>query len=96
MDRYARTNLIKGGIGLSTTRAIPLIRKMIEFKQLRTYDHISREGERLDHIAARKLGSSQLWWVLAVCSDIGWALQIPPGTVVKIPADLGQIAGAVT
>ena len=36
-------------------------------------------------------GSSDLWWILAAASGIGWALQVPPGTVVKVPTALNRV-----
>ena len=95
MKRNGRANLVKGSKGLGTTRAIPIIRKLQERGSLRTRDVIIKEGERLDHIAARELGTSQYWWVLAVCSNIGWSLQVPPGTVIKVPLDIGIIRSVV-
>ena len=93
MNRYSRSRVIQAGKGLSTNLTIPVIRRMKERGQIQTFEHILREGERMDHVAARFLGSSQLWWVIAVMSDIGWSLQVPPGTVLRIPTDVGQIAG---
>ena len=42
-------------------------------------------------MAANVYGDSSLWWIIAAASNIGWGLQVPPGTVLKIPTDLGQI-----
>jgi hypothetical protein len=41
-----------------------------------------------------KYGDSRYWWVLAASSDIGWGLQIPPGTVIRIP-DLTQVSNII-
>lgn len=48
-------------------------------------------GERLDHIAAKSYGDSLLWWVIAAASGIGWSVQCPPGTVLRIPTDLSEV-----
>ena len=95
MRRSGRAALVKGSKGYGTTRAIEVIRKLQERGSIKTRDVIIKEGERLDHLAARELGSSQLWWVLAVCSDIGWSLQVPPGTVIKVPLNLSDIRNVV-
>lgn len=49
------------------------------------------EKQRLDHIAFNAYGDSTLWWIIASASGIGWALQCPPGTVLRVPTDLNQI-----
>lgn len=49
------------------------------------------ELQRLDHIAANAYGDASLWWVIASASGIGWALQCPAGTILRVPTDLNQI-----
>ena len=46
---------------------------------------ILRERERLDVLAGQIYGDARYWWVLAAASDIGWGLQVPPGTLIRIP-----------
>jgi nucleoid-associated protein YgaU len=52
---------------------------------------ILAEGERLDTIAGNTYGDGRLWWVIAAASGIGWGLQVPPGTLIFIPDNTGQI-----
>lgn len=52
---------------------------------------ILKENERLDHVAATSYGDGTMWWIIAAASGIGWALQCPAGTVLRIPTDLNQI-----
>ena len=54
-----------------------------------------KESQRLDHLAAKHLGNPMLWWVLAALSDIGWGMQLPPGTVIQIPLDMSVINAIV-
>jgi len=49
------------------------------------------ELQRLDHIAANAYGDASLWWVIASASGIGWTLQCPAGTILRVPTDLNQI-----
>lgn len=49
------------------------------------------EGQRLDHLAAKTYGESTLWWVIASASGVGWSLQCPAGTVLRVPTDLNQV-----
>ena len=44
--------------------------------------------QRLDTIAGNRYGDSQYWWVIAAASGIGWGLQVPAGTVIRIPRSL--------
>ena len=52
-----------------------------------------KENQRLDRIAHDAYGDGRLWWIIAAASGIGWWLQAPPGTLIKIPTDLSQIEG---
>jgi len=45
----------------------------------------------LDHLAATYYKDSRYWWVLAAASEIGWGLQLPPGTVIVVP-DLNAVS----
>lgn len=44
--------------------------------------------QRLDTLAGKYYGNSQYWWVIAAASGIGWGLQVPPGTLIRIPENL--------
>ena len=57
---------------------------------------ILEQSQRLDHIAGSVYGDSQLWWIIAAASGIGWGLQCPPGTVIKIPNNPTDAYGAIT
>ena len=46
---------------------------------------------RLDILAFEAFGDSSLWWIIAAASGIGWAMQLPPGTYVRIPTDLEPV-----
>jgi nucleoid-associated protein YgaU len=76
---------------LATNETITLIRLAVARGNLPTTEIILREGERLDGIAGRAYGDGALWWVIAAASGIGWWLQTPPGTLIKIPTDLSYL-----
>lgn len=51
------------------------------------------ENQRLDQISGAVYGTSDYWWVIAAASGIGWGLQVPPGTIIKIPTNLDEVFG---
>lgn len=54
--------------------------------------HTVVEGDRIDLIAYRYLGRADLWWVICDYNNIFFALELEPGTVIRIPsAELLQI-----
>lgn len=55
------------------TGSIPIVRKLI-----------LTGDDRLDALAGAVYGDGRYWWVLAAASEIGWGLQVPPGTVINI------------
>ena len=87
MRRYSKDKRIRGG-KLETAKTAIAIRRAREFGLIPTKEIILTESQRLDHLAQQYLGNSRLWWILAALSDIGWGLQLPPGTVVRVPTDI--------
>ena len=51
------------------------------------------EGKRLDQISGESYGDAGYWWVIAAASGIGWGMQVPPGTLIKIPDSLEKVIG---
>ena len=47
--------------------------------------------QRLDTLAGEYYGDSQYWWVIAASSGIGWGLQVPAGTVIRIPINVQSV-----
>jgi hypothetical protein len=92
VSRYDRTSLLGGGRQLATPDSLRRIQWAIRTKYITTKVIILKEGERLDHLAAKAYGNAQLWWVIAAASGIGWGLQAPPGTRIHIPTDLNAVA----
>jgi nucleoid-associated protein YgaU len=95
VSRYTRTSRILGGSQLGTSRAHSVIHLGIENGTIDYKTVVTEEGDRLDHIAGKELGDSQLWWVIAAASRIGWWLQVPPGTVLRIPTKMTQVMAYV-
>ncbi len=91
MRRYDRAPLLNRGKQYGTFAAGPLIRAAIETNRLQYKAVVMKEGDRLDIIAGREYGDSRLWWVIAGASSIGWSLQVPPGTLLFVPSNLGEV-----
>ena len=94
MKRYNRDLRIAGG-KLQTAQAVTRIRRARDFNLLETKQVVLTSSQRLDHLAHEYLGNSRLWWVLAALSDIGWGMQLPAGTIIVVPVDIGPIQAIV-
>lgn len=85
ISRYRRTDVMDLGRQYGTGRAHEAIRAAIKAGSL-TFEAITlHEAQRLDHLAGVKYGNGRYWWIIAAASDIGWGLQVPPGTYIRIP-----------
>lgn len=94
-SRQARTPILNFGTTYGTGRAREAIQAALKNGQLSTSKRIIVRGaERLDTIAGEVYGDSRYWWILAAASNIGWGMQIPPGTIVLVP-DLAAVAALV-
>lgn len=93
-SRYSRTPILSLGAQYGTSVATTRIRQAIKDGTIKTKEIVLRGAERLDTLAGSIYGDSRYWWVLAAASDVGWALQAPPGTIIHIP-DLNDIAALV-
>ena len=95
IDRYARTPRIKGGTQLGTSMASSTIYWAVQRGVVNIETQELVASERLDHVAGRLYGDGRLWWIIAAASGIGWSTQCPPGTIINIPLDLGQIENLI-
>ena len=89
MKRYKEG--ILNGKSFKTATAVANIRKAIRLKRISLNEMVLKEGERLDIIAARQYGDARLWWVIAAASNIGWWMQVPPGTILRVPVNIGEV-----
>jgi hypothetical protein len=91
VSRYRRTRRLDGGEKLGTSRVSAILFEAARAGRIPCVTYVLKENQRLDHLAGKHLGNGQLWWVIAACSGIGWALQAPPGTRIKIPTDIEKV-----
>jgi hypothetical protein len=73
------------GFRYGTSFAIPTIRQNIQSGNIRFQQIVLQESNRLDILAGLYYGDGSLWWLIAAASGIGWGLQVPVGTIIKIP-----------
>jgi hypothetical protein len=85
VSRYRRAPVLGFGSQLGTSKSIAIIRNAIKTGTLSFTTTTLRGVERLDTMAGALWGDGRYWWVLAASSDIGWGLQVPPGTVIRVP-----------
>jgi hypothetical protein len=95
ISRYSSTPLVDFGTQYGTSDAIFRIRKGVKDGTLAYQEIIVKGKERLDTIAGEVYGDSRFWWILAASSNIGWGLQIPTGTVIKV-VQLSEALSLVT
>jgi nucleoid-associated protein YgaU len=95
LRRYARSNILGINKQYGTSRAVQTIRKGIASGIIRFTTEVLREGQRLDSVAGAAYGDAALYWVIAAASDIGWTMQVPPSTILRIPnlADISELVG---
>lgn len=84
-SRYKRTTLIGSGQGRGTSDSIQRIRSAIIDGTLSYQEILLRGSERLDTLAGSIYDDSRYWWILAAASDIGWGMQVPAGTIIRVP-----------
>ncbi len=96
LRRYNRVPILGVNRMYGTSRVSKIISDGINAGTIRYRETFLREGERLDTIAGREYnGRSDLFFVIAAASNIGWALQVPPNTRIRIPnlADVSRVIG---
>ena len=91
INRYNRTQIILGGKQYGTSRACTIIYTAVNTGNIPYMEYVTSQAERLDVLAGKKYGDATLWWVIAASSGIGWGLQVPPGTLLKIPNTVNDI-----
>ncbi len=94
MRRYTRTNIVGNWYG--TTENISAIHSAVEQGRLQFNERTSTSADRLNSLAGDTYGDGRLWWVIAAASGIGWALQVPAGTLLRIPTDINAVSSLIS
>jgi hypothetical protein len=92
-SRYYSSPRINFGAQQGVSNFVMNVRSAIKAGTLPIIGEVVVTGlDRLDALAGSIYGDAKYWWVLAAASDIGWGLQVPPGTVLNI-VDISQVKG---
>jgi len=90
-SRYITTPILNRGKNFGTNKLNRKIYLACEYEAISCKIAVLAEGQRLDHIAGKEYGDSSLWWIIAAASGIGWGLQCPAGTMIRIPVNPDEI-----
>lgn len=82
------------GQQFGTCDAIRNIRSAVKDGRLPVKEITLNEAQRLDTLAGAIYGNGRLWWILAAASQIGYACQCPPGTIIFVP-ELSDVVALV-
>ena len=85
VSRYSKTPRLNFGAQFGTSVAINNIRLAIKDGRLPVKTIVLRGAERLDTLSGSIYGDAKYWWILAAASDIGWGMQVPAGTLIRVP-----------
>ena len=88
-NRYKNTKLTKDPTGTRVYK--PTVYPKIPIKNS---DLIitSKEGERLETLAATHYGDTSLWWIIAAANNLGkGTMNLTPGERIRIPRDIQSI-----
>ncbi len=96
ISRYEYSTSVENGKGVSRPYNIHLINQYIDQGLIPFNTYIVKSSERLDQIAGAVYGDSSYWWVIAAASKVGWGLQIPQGTLLRIPKNLTEVIEILT
>jgi hypothetical protein len=94
-SRYTRDDIIKAGTSFGTATGAEAIKTAIDDGTLGFQETIIKSAQRLDTLAGQLYNDGRLWWVIAAASDIGWGLQVPAGTLLRLPTNIEDVEALV-
>jgi hypothetical protein len=95
IGRYTFARRINNGEGVSNPRVSGKIFRAIELGLLPYTVETLKSNQRLDVISFEKYGDPTYWWAIAAASGIGWGLQVPAGTIIRVPTNISDIIAIV-
>lgn len=85
LARYDNDKIFAFGKSYGTSYISRIIFEGIKNGSIKYTESYLQEGERLDVVAGQAYQDGRLYWVLCAASGVGFAPQVPPGTVIKTP-----------
>ena len=90
ISRYSYTPIVEGK-SVSNSDCVRIIQNGMRLGEI-DVDVFTLSGhQRLDVLSGQFYGTSEFWWVIAAASGIGWGLQVPAGTLLRVPKDISKI-----
>ena len=90
ISRYSYVPNVDGK-SISNSNAVNIIQQGIRQGEI-DVEIVSLAGnQRLDVLSGQFYGTSEFWWIIAAASGIGWGLQVPPGTLIKVPKNIEKV-----
>lgn len=83
--RYKNTPKIAVDFRYGTSDTVHKIRLAVSSNSISCREVVLTQSQRLDVLAGIEYNNASLWWIIAAASNIGWSLQVPEGTLIKIP-----------
>ena len=93
-SRYSYSSKIYQSRAISSANTFKIY-QAVENGMLAANVILLEQSQRLDHMAGVVYGDSSLWWIIAAASGIGWGLQVPPGTIIRIPNNAAEAIGII-
>ena len=90
ISRYSYASVFEGK-SISNSDCVRIIQRGIETGQIDIETSVLAGNQRLDVLSGQIYGSSEFWWVIAAASGIGWGMQLPAGTLLRIPKNINQV-----
>lgn len=90
-NRYDESSFITGVKKLDSTGVEKTVSRLStvfypDFSNNQDVYIVSHMGDRLDNLAYDYYGDASYWYVIAIVNNLGrGSLNIPPGTVIRIP-----------
>lgn len=85
LGRYENADIFAFGKSYGTSYISRDIFDGVSDGSIKYSESYLQQGERLDVLAGQAYGDGRLYWIICAASGIGFASQVPPGTIIKIP-----------
>tara|TARA_B100000035_G_C21035162_1_gene570534 strand:+ start:3288 stop:3575 length:288 start_codon:yes stop_codon:yes gene_type:complete len=90
ISRYSYVSVFEGK-SISNSECVQIVQEGIRTGRISIDTSVLAGNQRLDVLSGQIYGTSEFWWVIAAASGIGWGMQVPAGTLLRIPTDINQV-----